>query len=563
MARTKTLWGDYLRRIGIGASAVQCRPRHLHPWRVLRGEPLEQRTLLSTTYYVDALSGQNSNPGTLESPWQTVDKVNSAALSAGDTVLFHRGQDFRGSLCTQSGSEAGGRITYGAYGEGEKPRLLGSIEKNNPSDWTETTPDSLIWTTKTASQCATITGNLILNPSFDTPAGSPSDTTPAANWTFSDSPSNMTCIRDTASSDYDSGPACLKITSSTTTPTSSTKLSTTNTVNVTNGQMYQLTFRARVGGSGQTFAFPSVQLQNSSGASIATNQQTSYPTFTTAWTEYTVTLKATSSISNAKIVFTLGGGSGMKANSTFYIDSLSFSPELLPNPSFVTNVAGWVASPQPPASSLLYANRLASTYDSAPACYKLTAGANTGDSFDDIALRTNAGLSVVQGQYYRLTFRAKGSTNFSLHSIDLQKLGSPTVDYSSCQTRGNIDVTNDWQAYTVFFRSDVTASDAALAFNMGRVKIVEGEDIRWVTYLPSGASFYVDSLSLTKCDLSAEVVPFQEDIGNIIFNNSTCGWKRWTDTDDSAHFLYVADPANPSVPAAYSYHLGLHNQGDF
>ena len=58
--------------------------------RFLRLEPLEDRALLSTTWYV-ATTGSNSNAGTsLAAPFQTIQKAASVA-QAGDTVLHSRG----------------------------------------------------------------------------------------------------------------------------------------------------------------------------------------------------------------------------------------------------------------------------------------------------------------------------------------------------------------------------------------------------------------------------------------------------------------------------------------
>lgn len=78
---------------------------------------------------MDGVSGLDINNGTLTSTaWKTFAKVNSANLVAGDNVLFLSGQTFRGNIVTKSGSTSG-YITYGAYGTGNKPLILGSIKK--------------------------------------------------------------------------------------------------------------------------------------------------------------------------------------------------------------------------------------------------------------------------------------------------------------------------------------------------------------------------------------------------------------------------------------------------
>ncbi|WP_217916193.1 right-handed parallel beta-helix repeat-containing protein [Duganella sp. BJB1802] len=103
----------------------------------------------NTIYYVDNSTGNDTNNGTSPSTaWKTVGKVSSATLSAGDSVLFNRGGEWRGSLTTTPGSAAGGKIVYGAYGAGNKPRLLGSIALNNPAYWVETSSGSHLWETQ-------------------------------------------------------------------------------------------------------------------------------------------------------------------------------------------------------------------------------------------------------------------------------------------------------------------------------------------------------------------------------------------------------------------------------
>ena len=97
------------------------------------------------TCYVDASQGSDSNDGlSPQSPWRTLEKVNAAALRPGDSVLFKRGETWRGQLVPRSGSD-GAPVTYGAYGEGGKPVILGSASASAPEDWHHEGGD--IWAT--------------------------------------------------------------------------------------------------------------------------------------------------------------------------------------------------------------------------------------------------------------------------------------------------------------------------------------------------------------------------------------------------------------------------------
>lgn len=87
------------------------------------------------TFFVSAASGDDRSDGlSPQAAWRTLTKVNAAPLRPGDRVLFKRGEVWRGQLIPQSGRE-GAPITYGAYGEGNKPLLLGSVSRNAPRDW--------------------------------------------------------------------------------------------------------------------------------------------------------------------------------------------------------------------------------------------------------------------------------------------------------------------------------------------------------------------------------------------------------------------------------------------
>jgi Right handed beta helix region len=81
----------------------------------------------ATTYYV-AAAGDDANSGTdTGHPWQTIAKVNAATFSAGDSILFNRGDAWQGTALTApSGGSSGSPITFGAYGSGANPVIKGS-----------------------------------------------------------------------------------------------------------------------------------------------------------------------------------------------------------------------------------------------------------------------------------------------------------------------------------------------------------------------------------------------------------------------------------------------------
>ncbi|MHB8898431.1 MAG: hypothetical protein ACYC6Y_06765, partial [Thermoguttaceae bacterium] len=97
------------------------------------------------TYYVDSSDGDDAASGLApEKAWKTLGRVNSADLRGGDTVRFHRGGTWRGSLVPISGEE-GAPVTYTSYGEGAKPLILGSRPRHRPEDWVR--EEDNVWAT--------------------------------------------------------------------------------------------------------------------------------------------------------------------------------------------------------------------------------------------------------------------------------------------------------------------------------------------------------------------------------------------------------------------------------
>lgn len=98
------------------------------------------------TFYVDAESGQDSHDGLLpERAWRSLARVNAAVLKPGDMVRFKCGGVWRGTLVPVSGA-SGKPVTYTSFGNGPKPRILGSVPRNKIEDWVSIREN--IWATR-------------------------------------------------------------------------------------------------------------------------------------------------------------------------------------------------------------------------------------------------------------------------------------------------------------------------------------------------------------------------------------------------------------------------------
>lgn len=91
----------------------------------------DRKDFLGKIWYVSP-EGSSSNRGdSPDCPWDSLDTLmeKSSLLSYGDAVLLERGKLFRGQIIAVSG------VYYGAYGEGEKPIIYGSIADFSKKEW--------------------------------------------------------------------------------------------------------------------------------------------------------------------------------------------------------------------------------------------------------------------------------------------------------------------------------------------------------------------------------------------------------------------------------------------
>jgi parallel beta-helix repeat protein len=106
-----------------------------------------------TAYYVDNVTGSDSNSGTSPSTaWKTVARVNQASFAPGDQVLFKRGGIWREQLNISAAGMPGNPILFDAYGSGNPPAISGSDLLPVPV-WTVcSTCQQYIWTTPVKTQ---------------------------------------------------------------------------------------------------------------------------------------------------------------------------------------------------------------------------------------------------------------------------------------------------------------------------------------------------------------------------------------------------------------------------
>ncbi len=87
---------------------------------------ISQLVCAQATYYV-ATDGKDSNDGRSSgAAFQSLAKVNTMTLRAGDAILLRRGDTFQGTLSIKHSGSSGNPIVIEAYGSGNKPIIAGS-----------------------------------------------------------------------------------------------------------------------------------------------------------------------------------------------------------------------------------------------------------------------------------------------------------------------------------------------------------------------------------------------------------------------------------------------------
>lgn len=269
-----------------------------------------QAAAAPAVYYVDNAGNDEANGTTIATPWKSLHKVSIAPLEAGSTVLFKRGGQWRdGKLVTKTGVLNGAAMTYGAYGTGNKPRLMGSVSLKSPTDWLQTAPGSNIWVSQIAmldNTTQSINGDFALS---------------LANWNVVMTSGVGTVERDTAvfyqpsPVPNDTASARIRFTG-TASATSDISLSSPP-VNLVFGHCYRVSFWAKASSAMPMQSYVRV----SGGTDYTSALSNDRPVFGTAWTRHQVYMRANRSATDGRIRFYLGntGAAGQVLN----IDAVS------------------------------------------------------------------------------------------------------------------------------------------------------------------------------------------------------------------------------------------------
>jgi len=263
---------------------------------------------MSSTYYVSTLGSDQNDGKSPQTSWRSLAKAGSAAIAPGDTVLLRRGDVWRESLSPKSG-KPDAFVTYGAYGSGAKPLLLGSVRRNNASDWKA--EGNNIWMSVESS--VRRGAELLVNPSF-----SKDDAYWGLYWEHG---AVAQGARDT--SDCDSAPASYRILCKKTGKTGSDIQFYTGPIKTVTGRRYQLSFRAKCSRQFELKG-PGFFKNGPPWDSYGQGPWPRHVRVGTSWASYTFSYIANTTAEDARLDFLLGVD--LPEGATLHIDSLSFTP---------------------------------------------------------------------------------------------------------------------------------------------------------------------------------------------------------------------------------------------
>lgn len=269
----------------------------------------------AATYYIDNTNGDDNNSGISENfPWKTMGMANGGNFLSGDNILFKRGGIWRDILAPLSNGSEGNYITFGAYGSGNKPKILSSVSWNDSSGWIN--GGNNIWRTVYVVN----TGDeILLNTSFDSGTN---------GWGFyvnNESGAVAVGERTEIPGEYYSAPGGYRISSSGVGKTSSDMQffsASFNPLHLKSGKYYRLEFKAR---ASQPASISKITLHKN------TDPYTLYADGSpidvgTIWKKYSINFKSIYTVADGRVTFYLGDS--LPAGTNFFIDDISLKENL-------------------------------------------------------------------------------------------------------------------------------------------------------------------------------------------------------------------------------------------
>jgi hypothetical protein len=141
-------------------------------------------------------------------------------------------------------------------------------------------------------------------------------------------------------------------------------------------------------------------------------------------------------------------------------------------------------------------------------------------------------VSVQEGTYLQLSFRARSSIPFRLPGMEIIRGRAPWTRFAAAAV--GRDVTPEWQDLEAVFQVTESSAEGNLHINLGGI-------------LPDNAVFEFQPSSLHVVTPNIHD-PLDVDVGNIIFDHGeVCGWKKWSLESLDTPYDYFYDATSRRV----------------
>ncbi|WP_430811946.1 MULTISPECIES: hypothetical protein [unclassified Carboxylicivirga] len=137
----KTRWIDHEMTFTAGAGMNTVYVGVFHNWSgTLLVDEIKVEEVAFTEisdYYISSSEGDDANDGTIDAPFQSLERISQAPLKPGNTVNFKCGDRFDGHFVVNGSGTLENPITITSYGEGNKPIITGEVGSAAGGDYQE------------------------------------------------------------------------------------------------------------------------------------------------------------------------------------------------------------------------------------------------------------------------------------------------------------------------------------------------------------------------------------------------------------------------------------------
>ncbi|NLR93679.1 Ig-like domain-containing protein [Flammeovirga agarivorans] len=105
-------------------------------WKTHLGSVAFGTSRASRAFYLSN-DGNDTNNGSIASPWASLEKISATSVGVGDSILFEKGDTFYGHFIVNGSGSENSPLLVSSYGNGELPIISGVVGNENGGDYQE------------------------------------------------------------------------------------------------------------------------------------------------------------------------------------------------------------------------------------------------------------------------------------------------------------------------------------------------------------------------------------------------------------------------------------------